>query len=128
MAYLYAVCTVLVFVLTVAALRLLIPKLRSMKMGQKILDIGPRWHKSKEGTPTMGGIAFAVPVTVVTAALLALAPTLGIDIPTAPGLLTLLLAVGNSRFCACTASRTRRLPFRLRIFIWNSAGSIMCLH
>lgn len=95
MAYLYAVCTVLVFVLTVAALRLLIPKLRSMKMGQKILDIGPRWHKSKEGTPTMGGIAFAVPVTVVTAALLALAPTLGIDIPTAPVLLTLLLAVGN---------------------------------
>lgn len=95
MAYLYAVCTVLVFVLTVAALRLLIPKLRSMKMGQKILDIGPRWHKSKEGTPTMGGIAFAVPVTVVTAAALALAPTLGIDIPTAPVLLTLLLAVGN---------------------------------
>lgn len=95
MAYLYAVCTVLVFVLTVAALRLLIPKLRSMKMGQKILDIGPRWHKSKEGTPTMGGIAFAVPVTVVTAALLALAPTLGINVPTAPVLLTLLLAVGN---------------------------------
>ncbi len=27
-------------------------------MGQKILDIGPRWHKDKEGTPTMGGIAF----------------------------------------------------------------------
>lgn len=95
MAYLYAVCTVLMFVLTVAALRLLIPKLRSMKMGQKILDIGPRWHKSKEGTPTMGGIAFAVPVTVVTAAALALAPTLGINVPTAPVLLTLLLAVGN---------------------------------
>lgn len=95
MAYLYAVCTVLVFVLTVAALRLLIPKLRSMKMGQKILDIGPRWHKSKEGTPTMGGIAFAVPVTVVTAAALALAPTLGINVPTASVLLTLLLAVGN---------------------------------
>lgn len=95
MAYLYAVCTVLVFVLTVVALRLLIPKLRSMKMGQKILDIGPRWHKSKEGTPTMGGIAFAVPVTVVIAVALALAPALGIDLPTAPVLLTLLLAVGN---------------------------------
>src|SRR5699024_8303312 len=26
--------------------------------GQKILDIGPRWHKNKEGTPTMGGIVF----------------------------------------------------------------------
>ena len=82
-------------VLTVAALRLLIPKLRSMKMGQKILDIGPRWHKSKEGTPTMGGLAFAVPVTVVAAAAIAVAPALGIDIPVAPVLLTLLLAVGN---------------------------------
>lgn len=27
-------------------------------MGQKILEIGPRWHKNKEGTPTMGGLAF----------------------------------------------------------------------
>lgn len=95
MGYLYAGCAALVFVLTVAALRLLIPKLRSMKMGQKILDIGPRWHKSKEGTPTMGGLAFAVPVTVVTAAAIAVAPALGIDIPVAPVLLTLLLAVGN---------------------------------
>ncbi len=95
MGYLYAGCAALVLVLTVAALRLLIPKLRSMKMGQKILDIGPRWHKSKEGTPTMGGLAFAVPVTVVTAAAIAVSPALGIDIPVAPVLLTLLLAVGN---------------------------------
>lgn len=95
MGYLYAGCAAFVLVLTVAALRLLIPKLRRMKMGQKILDIGPRWHKSKEGTPTMGGLAFAVPVTVVTAAAIAVAPALGIDIPVAPVLLTLLLAVGN---------------------------------
>jgi phospho-N-acetylmuramoyl-pentapeptide-transferase len=29
-------------------------------MGQKILDIGPRWHKGKEGTPTMGGLAMLI--------------------------------------------------------------------
>ena len=46
------------FILTVIAARILIPKLKSMKLGQKILDIGPRWHKSKEGTPTMGGLSF----------------------------------------------------------------------
>ncbi len=95
MGYLYAACVLLVFALTVAALRVLIPKLRSMKMGQKILDIGPRWHKSKEGTPTMGGVAFAVPVTVVTALALAISTAAGIDIPIAPVLLTLLLAAGN---------------------------------
>ena len=42
---------------TVLISRRLIPFLKSKKMGQKILDIGPRWHKSKEGTPTMGGVA-----------------------------------------------------------------------
>lgn len=38
----------------------LIPRLRTMKMGQKILEIGPAWHAPKEGTPTMGGLAFLV--------------------------------------------------------------------
>ena len=46
------------FVLTVIFARIFIPVLKSVKMGQKILDIGPRWHKSKEGTPTMGGLFF----------------------------------------------------------------------
>ena len=43
----------------------LIPKLKSIKLGQKILDIGPRWHKNKEGTPTMGGLAFLVAFSIV---------------------------------------------------------------
>lgn len=34
----------------------LIPFLKKLKFGQTIRDIGPSWHKSKEGTPTMGGI------------------------------------------------------------------------
>ena len=46
------------FVLTAIFARKFIPVLKSIKMGQKILDIGPRWHKSKEGTPTMGGLFF----------------------------------------------------------------------
>ncbi len=51
---------VLTFVITAVSARILIPKLKSMKLGQQILDIGPRWHKSKEGTPTMGGISFII--------------------------------------------------------------------
>ena len=35
-----------------------IPALKRLKFGQTILDIGPAWHKSKEGTPTMGGVMF----------------------------------------------------------------------
>ncbi|MBQ7474679.1 MAG: phospho-N-acetylmuramoyl-pentapeptide-transferase [Clostridia bacterium] len=62
----YKILFVIVLALTFAAAavisRFLIPVLKSKKMGQRILEIGPRWHKSKEGTPTMGGIAFIIPV------------------------------------------------------------------
>lgn len=35
---------------------IIIPYLKRLKFGQTILDIGPNWHKEKQGTPTMGGI------------------------------------------------------------------------
>ena len=38
----------------------LIPWLHKLKFGQTILDIGPSWHKKKQGTPTMGGIMFII--------------------------------------------------------------------
>ena len=49
---------IVTFIVTVIAGKIIIPILKSKKMGQKILDIGPRWHKSKEGTPVMGGLLF----------------------------------------------------------------------
>lgn len=39
---------------------IMIPWLRKLHFGQTILDIGPRWHKSKQGTPTMGGLLFII--------------------------------------------------------------------
>lgn len=60
-----AIIILSVFVLTVAIERKLIPILKSHKAGQKILEIGPRWHKSKEGTPIMGGLAFIVATLAV---------------------------------------------------------------
>ena len=65
----YVISLISVFALTAVSTRFLIPKLKSLKMGQKILDIGPRWHKSKENTPTMGGITFIFSVTLVCAVL-----------------------------------------------------------
>lgn len=52
-----------------------IPYLKKLKFGQTILDIGPKWHKGKQGTPTMGGVmimagvAVALAVAVTTALL-----------------------------------------------------------
>ena len=60
----FLISMVMTFVITVLILRWLIPKLKSLKMGQKILEIGPRWHKNKEGTPTMGGLSFIIAMTV----------------------------------------------------------------
>ena len=48
------------FIIALLLGKVLIPFLKSKKLGQKILDIGPRWHKSKEGTPIMGGLLFIV--------------------------------------------------------------------
>ena len=56
-----------VFGVTVLAERILIPILKSHKVGQRILEIGPRWHMSKSGTPTMGGICFILSMLIVLA-------------------------------------------------------------
>lgn len=40
----------------------MIPWLHKLKFGQTILDIGPSWHKNKQGTPTMGGIMFIISI------------------------------------------------------------------
>lgn len=49
---------VLAFAITSISGMWLLPILRKLHFGQTILDIGPRWHKNKQGTPTMGGIMF----------------------------------------------------------------------
>ena len=36
----------------------LIPALRRLKAGQEIREVGPNWHATKAGTPTMGGLVF----------------------------------------------------------------------
>lgn len=41
-----------------------IPYLRKLKFGQTILDEGPKWHKEKQGTPTMGGVMMVAGVLV----------------------------------------------------------------
>ena len=38
----------------------LLPMLRRLHFGQTILEIGPKWHQGKQGTPTMGGLMFII--------------------------------------------------------------------
>ena len=57
--------TLAIFIITVILEKLIIPILKSHKVGQKILEIGPRWHMNKADTPTMGGICFIMAILVV---------------------------------------------------------------
>lgn len=54
------IAAVLSFIITYGLGYIIIPWLHNLKFGQTILDIGPKWHKKKEGTPTMGGILFII--------------------------------------------------------------------
>lgn len=57
---------VVALVLSAVIGKFLIPILHKLKYGQTILDIGPSWHKKKQGTPTMGGIMFIIGIVVAT--------------------------------------------------------------
>lgn len=44
--------------------QVILPTLRRMKAGQAIREVGPKWHASKAGTPTMGGLMFIIGTAV----------------------------------------------------------------
>ncbi len=54
-----------------------IPFLHKIKFGQTILDIGPKWHKNKQGTPTMGGILFIAGTVIAFCVVLVIDKLLG---------------------------------------------------
>ncbi len=58
------ISVIISFGFTAALGFIIIPWLRKLKFGQTILDIGPSWHKSKQGTPNMGGIMFIIGIIV----------------------------------------------------------------
>ena len=93
---LFLLTLLLTLVLTVTATRLILPVLKRYHLGQRILEIGPAWHRTKAGTPTMGGLAF------VAASLLGLLVAGGLlarDLPALfwrPLLLSFLYALSNA--------------------------------
>lgn len=109
--------------LTVLAEYKLIPILRSHKVGQTILDIGPRWHKNKEGTPTMGGIGFILPSLVVMAVYFVIAAIRGNAAEYIPLALTLTFAVGNGAigfvddYCKLIKKQNEGLTAKQKLFL-----------
>ena len=59
---------VVAFAVTAVIGKFLIPFLHKLNFGQTILEIGPKWHKGKQGTPTMGGFMFIIGIVIATSA------------------------------------------------------------
>ncbi len=56
---------VLAFLFATAFGKFYIPWLKRQKAGQEIKENGPKWHMSKSGTPTMGGVIFILAMLLV---------------------------------------------------------------
>lgn len=54
------ISVVLAFGITAGLGFVIIPWLKKLNFGQTILEIGPSWHKKKQGTPNMGGFMFII--------------------------------------------------------------------
>ena len=89
------------FAVTALSGFIVIPYLRKLKFGQTILEIGPKWHEGKKGTPTMGGIMIIAGVLVALAA-----------------------AFGQSAIAGGAFAADIKTPFKASIFL---AGLIMAL-
>ena len=44
--------------------KVILPALRRLKAGQEIREVGPKWHATKAGTPTMGGLMFIIGIAI----------------------------------------------------------------
>ena len=60
--YIYTIIFLCSFLVAFVAVKIIIRVALENQIGQRILEDGPVWHKKKEGTPTMGGIAFPVAI------------------------------------------------------------------
>lgn len=57
---LYCLAIVIAAVITGLLGYFMVSFLHKIKFGQTIREVGPSWHKNKQGTPTMGGIMFII--------------------------------------------------------------------
>lgn len=91
----FATVAVISFVLTVIISKIVIPILRGHKIGQSIRLEGPVSHRSKAGTPTMGGICFIMAMLVALAVMTVIYAVFDRQRELIPLALTLALALAN---------------------------------
>ena len=83
------------FFVTAILCRLIIPLLEKKHIGQSIREEGPKGHRSKAGTPTMGGICFIMGIFIVLAVVAVVYAIHSEQKQLIPLALTLCLALAN---------------------------------
>ena len=91
----YSTVVLISFLLTVIISKIVIPILRGHKIGQSIRLEGPVSHRSKAGTPTMGGICFIMAMLIALTVMTVIYAVFGRQRELIPLALTLALALAN---------------------------------
>jgi phospho-N-acetylmuramoyl-pentapeptide-transferase len=73
------IAAVIAFIVTSILGIWMIPFLKRLKYGQSIKEIGPVWHRKKQGTPVMGGILFIAGIAVAVLVLLSSSNSFGLS-------------------------------------------------
>ena len=71
-SWLVLLSAVIAFAVTALLGKWMVPLLHRINFGQTIREEGPKWHKKKNGTPTMGGFLFIIGIFLASAVCLPL--------------------------------------------------------
>ena len=124
---------VITFLLTVVISKIVLPILVGHKVGQSIREEGPEGHKSKAGTPTMGGICFIMAILSALAAIAIGFIILERQSDLVPLALTLLLALANGLigfvddYCKLIKKQNEGLTPKAKIVLQTLAAALYIL-
>lgn len=76
---LFLSASIISFGITAVLGKWMIPFLHKLRFGQTIREVGPSWHKDKQGTPTMGGLMFIIGICVAVCLCVPIYYTVGVS-------------------------------------------------
>lgn len=123
LAIIFASVAIAVLLVTAISEHFLIKLFRARRVGQKILDIGPNWHKAKEGTPFMGGLGFILSTLLVMAVFFIVKAIGGTSSDYIPLCLTIVYAVSNGAigfvddYCKLLKKENEGLTSKQKLFL-----------
>ena len=121
------------FLFTLIISNIILPILRGRKLGQPIREEGPEEHKSKAGTPTMGGISFIIAILFAVAVMSVVYIVIDRQSELIPLALTLVFALANGLigfvddYCKLLKKQNEGLTPRAKLILQTLAAGLYVL-